>query len=66
MKVQLEPPYQHYLEPGNRYQPVPSHCTPQPGATPQCVQNLMVLEILPQHCHGHWPYNETAPTAASS
>jgi hypothetical protein len=56
IKVQLDPQYRKYLAPGNRYQDVPSHCTQLRGETP-CVQNLMVLEIIPQHCHGHWPYS---------
>jgi hypothetical protein len=58
IKVQLDPLYQHYLAPGNEYQTVPSHCTPRPGAPQQCVQNLMVLEIIPQHCHGIYPYSQ--------
>jgi hypothetical protein len=56
IKVQLDPQYEQYLVPGNRYQDVPSHCT-QLLVAPHCVQNLMVLEIIPQHCHGHYPYN---------
>ena len=56
IKVQLDPQYQQYLAPGNLYQDVPSHCTQRRRAT-SCVRNLMVLEIIPQHCHGHWPYS---------
>jgi hypothetical protein len=56
IKVQLDPAYQHYLTPGNKYQDVPSHCAQLP-VTLHCVSNLMVLEIIPQHCHGHYPYD---------
>jgi hypothetical protein len=58
IKVQLDPPYQHFLAPGDKYQDVPSHCAQHTPNTQQCVENLMVLEIIPQHCHGHWPYSQ--------
>jgi hypothetical protein len=58
IKVHLDPPYQHYLTPGNKYQDVPTHCVQLPVTLKSCVDNLMVLEIIPQHCHGHYPYSD--------
>src|SRR5262249_41875505 len=57
IKVQLDPQYEHYLAPGNQYQTVPERCRFQSGDGKNCAQNLLVLEIIPQHCHGHYPYN---------
>jgi hypothetical protein len=56
IKVQLDPQYRRYLAPGNLYQDVPSHCAQHPKEAQHCVQNLFVLEIIPQHCEGHYPY----------
>jgi hypothetical protein len=58
IKVQLDRQYQQYLAPGNRYQSVPSRCAQLQRQIRQCVEDLMVLEIIPQHCHGHRPYDE--------
>jgi hypothetical protein len=58
IKVQLDAPYLHYLAPGNHYITVPDRCRFQRLDTRNCVQNLMVLEIIPQHCQGHYPYNQ--------
>jgi hypothetical protein len=57
IKVQLDPQYQQYLASGNQYQSVPAHCAQRlrKHAQEQCVKNLMVLEIIPQHCQGHYP-----------
>jgi hypothetical protein len=58
IKVQLDAGYLRYLAPGNHYQTVPDRCRFQRLDTRNCVQNLMVLEIIPQHCQGHYPYNQ--------
>jgi len=57
IKVQLDPQYQHYLAPGNQYQTVPERCRFQSRGGKNCAENLLVLEIIPQHCHGRYPYN---------
>jgi hypothetical protein len=58
IKVQLDPQYYQYLAPGNQYQSVPSHCAQLPRHIRPCVQDLMVLEIIPQHCQGRRPYDQ--------
>jgi hypothetical protein len=74
IKVQLDPQYVRYLVAGNHYQTVPDRCRLQRLDPRNCVENLMVLEIIPQQCQGHYPYNHNCadrgefldPTAPSA
>lgn len=45
IKLLLDPQYRKYLAPGNEYQ------------TAGNVKDLFVLEIIPQNCHGIYPYD---------
>lgn len=58
IKLLLDPQYRSLLAPGNLYQDVPDRCGFSGRPAPGCIENLMVVEIIPQHCDGIYPYSD--------